>query len=120
MTLTRDELESQAAEYQTRLSGLRSYMQELRETASRHGTDESLLQEDLHEAEHNISYYESEIARLRGEIGGAPSGGGGAGEGGGQLLQLLGRQGVGALALVSFGFAAGVVVGRLLNTRKGE
>lgn len=119
MTLTRDQLEDQASEYQTRLSGLRSYVEELREMASRHGTDESLLQEDLHEAEHNVSFYEAQLARVRKELRSAPSGGGWPDEGG-SLLSLVGKQGVGAVALVSLGFAAGVVVGRLLYPRKAE
>jgi hypothetical protein len=120
MTLTRAQLEDQFAEYQTRLNGLRTYVKELRETAEKHGTDEGLLQEDLHEAEHNVLYYESELGRIKKELGGAPSAGGGAGGGGGPLVPHLGKQGVGALALVSLGFAAGVVVGKLLDTRKGE
>ena len=119
MTLTRAQLEDQFAEYQTRLSGLRAYLKELREMAERHGTDESLLEEDLHEAEHNASFYESEPGRIRKELGVAPSASAGA-DGGGSLLPYIGKQGVGALALVSLGFAAGVFVGRLLYPRKEE
>ncbi len=119
MTLTRDQLEDQAGEYQTRLSGLRSYMTELREMLSRHGTDESLLEADLHEAEHNVRYYEAELARVRKELGAARGGGGGTGRVE-ALLPLTGKQSAGAIALVSLGFAAGVLVGRLLNDRKGE
>ena len=92
-------------------------MTELREAASRHGTDEGLLEADLHEAEHNISFYEAELARVRKELDAAPGGGGSTG---GALLPLTGKQSVGAIALVSLGYAAGVLVGKLLNARKGE
>jgi len=119
MTLTREELEDQSAKYQRQLDGLRAYMKELRETAEKHGTDESLLEEDLHEAEHNVRYYESELGRIRKEIGGAPAAPGQAG-GGGYALPSAGKLGVGALALVAIGFAAGVLLGDRLKPRRGD
>lgn len=70
----RDALEAQLQDYEGQLRGLNSYIKELKGKAAEHGTDAEHYESDLAEAEHNITYYEGEIARLKGEIESAPEG----------------------------------------------
>jgi uncharacterized protein len=56
----------QLKDYEGQLSGLNSYVRELKDTTDKHGTGREHFEVDLMEAEHNIKYYEGEIARLRG------------------------------------------------------
>src|ERR671916_425773 len=55
--------------YEGQLRGLRSYVRELKETAAAHGTEPEHFEHDLTEAEHNIKYYEDEVARIKGQLG---------------------------------------------------
>jgi hypothetical protein len=119
---TRDFLEDQAQRYETQLASLRSFLQTLKETASKHGTDEAALEGDLTEAEHNIRYYEGELERVRAELRGR------GGWGGGHvprrppaydsIIPRTPRQGVGGLILASLGMLAGVLIGSQLASRK--
>lgn len=68
-------LEDQLQAYEGRLRGLNSYVRELKDRAAAHGTAEEHYEVDLAEAEHNIRFYEGEIARVRGEMGEAAQGG---------------------------------------------
>ena len=61
-------LEGQMEEYSSQVKSLRSYLKELSDTTAKHGTDREHFMEDLIEAEHNILYYEGEIARLQQEL----------------------------------------------------
>jgi hypothetical protein len=104
-------------DYEQRLQGLKSYITELKARAAEHGTDSVHYEEDLLEAEHNLTFYEGEIARIKGTGGG---GGGGSSLGGvlgGALPQTL-NQSVGTLVLAALCFTAGVLIGsRLLSGR---
>ena len=119
MNLTREFLEDHAEKCETQLQRQRAFVKELKDMAARHGTDESLIQEDLAEAEHNIIFYESELKRLHEEMGG----GGGYAEqprpGYDSILPRTPRQGVGALVLASIGLLAGVIIGSQLASRRG-
>ena len=55
--------------YERELAGLKSYIKELKDTVARHGTEREHFEVDLLEAEHNVTYYEDEIARIKKESG---------------------------------------------------
>ena len=122
MNETRDFLEDKADRYKTQLASLKSYVRTLKETAAKHGTDEAALEGDLSEAEHNISYYESELERIWAELRGR------GGRGGGyvpprppvydSVIPRTPRQGAGALILASLGMLAGVLIGSQLASRR--
>ena len=122
MNETRDFLEDEAERYETHLKSLKSFIQTLKETAAKHGTDEAALEGDLIEAEHNISYYEGELGRIREELRGRGH------RGGGyvaprppvydSVIPRTPRQGAGALILASLGMLAGVLIGSQLASRK--
>lgn len=57
-------LETQKSHCEERVRGLKSYVRELTEMAAKHGTDESLLHEDLSKAKCDIEYYESQASGL--------------------------------------------------------
>lgn len=67
-------LEDQLEAYGRELRELTSYVKELKNSTVEHGTSEEHYKEDLTEAEHNIKYYEGEIARIR-ELAGKEAGG---------------------------------------------
>ena len=122
MNQTRDFLEDQAQRWETQLASLRSFVKTLKETAARHDTDEAVLEEDLTEAEHNISYYEGELERIRAELRGRGGRGGGyvwprppASD---SIIPRTPRQGAGALILASLGMLAGMLIGSQLASRR--
>ena len=69
-----DTLEAQLKEYEEELRGLNSYVKELACMTAEHGTDREHYEVDLIEAEHNIKYYEDEIARIKDELEKGPDG----------------------------------------------
>lgn len=115
MNETRDALEDRLQDYEARLGGLKSFVKELNDRAAEHGTDREHFAEDLLEAEHNVSFYESEVARLRAEIknlGGSKPGRKGTGLG----PAIKSKKGVGALIV---GVLAGALVAIGLKSRRG-
>jgi uncharacterized protein len=61
-------LEGKLKNYEGQLGGLNSFIKELKARVTEHGTQSEHYEEDLMEAEHNIKYYEGELARIR-ELG---------------------------------------------------
>ena len=57
MKADREILEDMLERNERELQGLRSYLAELKKRTEEHGTDSAHFEEDLLEAEHNISYY---------------------------------------------------------------
>ncbi len=57
--------EEQLKDYEGQLRSLNSYVSELKDKAAEHGTPGEHFEEDLMEAEHNIKYYEDEIAHIK-------------------------------------------------------
>ncbi len=108
--MSRAVLEDHLESYQQKLRSLNSYVKELNDRAAEHGTDPAIFEADLLEAQHNVAYYEAEVARIKGELGGAR----------GVLAGVPIKQGVGALALSALCFAAGVLVGARLLSGRGE
>jgi uncharacterized protein YegP (UPF0339 family) len=67
-------LEGHLRDYEGQLRSLTSYVKELKDKTAEHGTDKEHFEGDMTEAEHNIKYYEGEIARIRELIGNEPGG----------------------------------------------
>jgi len=65
MSADNEMLEKQLKEYEEQLGGLNSYVKELKDKTAEHGTQREHFEIDLMEAEHNIKYYEEEMARVR-------------------------------------------------------
>ncbi|HLL71390.1 MAG TPA: hypothetical protein VK363_08155 [Pyrinomonadaceae bacterium] len=124
MNVNRDTLEDQLQDYEAQLKSLNSYMKELQRQTDKHGTDEEHYETDRLEAEHNVKYYEDEIARLKNETGhkgkGGGSGGGGGrgGGGGGVVLPPKVKQGLMPVILSSISFVAGAPLGSTLRARR--
>ena len=107
MNDSREILEGQLERYEEQLGGLNSYVKELKDRTTEHGTERVHFEEDLIEAEHNIKYYEAEITRIKMELG--KSGG---------TSTLPSRMAM--LGVVSFTFTCiGFVAGALLGPRLG-
>jgi len=120
MKVSREILEDQQQRYETQLKSLNSYVKELKDMTAKHGTDMSQYEEDLREARYNIKYYESEIARVKGELGerGETVPAKGAAD---TLLPRTVKQGLGSLLFSSISFVAGAVLGsRLKSQRKSQ
>ncbi len=99
-----------------KLSGLSSYLKELNAVTAKHGTEKEHFHEDLTEAEHNITYYEAEIARLKHELGKLPKTGP-TQPGGDSLLPKTPKQGISSLIFSSIGFIAGAIFGSKVSAR---
>lgn len=69
-----ESLEEQLEEYEGQLRGLNSYVKELKAKTAEHGTEKEHFEGDLTEAEHNIQYYEGEVARIKGLLEQEPDG----------------------------------------------
>jgi uncharacterized protein len=67
MSDSREQLEDQLESYRGKLRGFNSYIKELNDMCAKHGTGKEHFEGDLREAEHNVKYYEGEIA-LIGEL----------------------------------------------------
>lgn len=119
MNVNRDVLEDLLQDYQAQLKSLNSYIKELKRQTDKHGTDEEHYEVDLLEAEHNVTYYEDEIARLKDEIKQTGRGGGASGGGGGVVLPPKVKQGLVPVILSSISFMAGALLGSKLKSRRG-
>ena len=119
MNVNSDALEDQLQDYEAQLKSLNSYIKELKAQTAKHGTDEAQYEVDLMEAEHNVKYYEEEIARLKYEIGKTGKGGGGSG-GGGIVLPPKVKQGLVPVLISSISFLAGALLGSKLKSRRGD
>lgn len=64
MTDQRQILETHKAKYEETARSLRSYVRELKETAARHGTDGTLIEDDLAGARGDIEFYEAQAGHL--------------------------------------------------------
>jgi len=110
MKAKRDVLEDQLQEYEQQVIQLKSYIRELTDQAASHGTEKSEYEMDVIEAEHNVKFYEGEIARIRKELGGRR----------GTLLPRTARQGIGFFAFTAVGFVAGVFLGSQLKSESKD
>lgn len=124
MNASREMLEGQSERYEDKLREINSYIKELKGKTAEHGTDAGHFEEDLLEAEHNVEFYEGEIARIKGQLKNLPrtagaQTGSAADAGAGALLPRAISGGVGSLILSSLTFAAGAYLGLRLKSRAG-
>jgi hypothetical protein len=109
-----DELEA----YEEKAKGLTSYVRELKTMTAKHDTPKERFESDLLKAMHNIVFYEAEIARLKNQMR-TPLQGVKPGTVG-TLLPKTRNQGIGAVILSSISFAAGTILGSLMNSGKSN
>lgn len=57
-------LETHKTHCEEKVRGLKSYVKELTEMSAKHGTDESLLHDDLSKAKCDIEYYEGQVTAM--------------------------------------------------------
>jgi septal ring factor EnvC (AmiA/AmiB activator) len=110
-------LEGQLERYETQLRSTSSFLKELNARMAEHGTDKAQVEEDLIEAENNAKYYESEIARVKKELGGAgqaPT----ARKAVDSVLPRTTKQGLGSLIISTISFAAGTLFGSKMKARQ--
>jgi hypothetical protein len=113
MQLSREILEGQLKTYQTKLRSLSSYAAELKAMTAKHSTPKVHYESDLIAAEHNILFYEGEIARIKRTMGSlGPVGRPGRG---GIILPKIKRPGIATAIFSSIGFAAGAILGSRLK-----
>jgi uncharacterized protein YegP (UPF0339 family) len=74
MKADHETLEDRLRNYEEELRGSRSYVKELKDRTAEHGTQSEHFAVDLAEAEHNIKYYEGEIAQIKELIEKEPEG----------------------------------------------
>lgn len=118
MKASRETLENQLEEYKAKLNGLKSFIKELKDKTTEHGTEKHHFEEDLIEAEHNIKFYEDAIAHIKNEIGEA-----GKEErsqtGADTILPRTVKQGIGFFVFSAVGFVTGALLGSKLKSRSG-
>ena len=109
-------LERQLHTNEQKLNGLKSYLKELNAMCAKHGTEKELCGNDLMEAEHNITYYESQVARIKQELGKLPKKSSYQ-TGSDSILPQTPKQGIGSLIFSSIGFVAGAILGSKVKSR---
>jgi hypothetical protein len=68
MQISRETLKIQLEEYEQELRELNSFITELNAMTDKHNTATEHFAEDLAEAEHNVVYYEGEIAEIKKQL----------------------------------------------------
>ncbi len=116
MKAKRDVLEDQLQEYEQQVRELNSYIAELTGQAEKHGTGKSEYEMDVIEAEHNVKFYEAEIARIKKELGGTR----GRPPYAGTILPRTARHGIGSFVFTAIGFVTGVFLGSQLKSRNQD
>ncbi len=116
MTPDRAALERLLHTNEQKLNGLKSFLKELGAMTAKHGTDREHFAEDLLETEHNITYYQGEIARIKQELKTSPKESSSpAGLDG--ILPKTPKQGINSLIFSSIGFVAGAIFGVTMKSR---
>jgi predicted AAA+ superfamily ATPase len=119
MKPSRAMLEDHLERYEGQLKGLKSYLTELKEMTTRYGTEREQFESDLVEAEHNIKYYEGEIARIKEEMGERAKG---------ErpktvpdtILPRTAKQGIGSFVISSVSFITGALLGSKMKSRSKD
>jgi hypothetical protein len=117
MDETREMMEDHLERYEAQLRGLNSFLKELKDKIAEHGTDEAHVEEDLLEAEHNVTYYEGEIARLKKELGKADKGTYSR-KVKDSVLPRTAKQGVGSFVISAISFVSGALLGSKLKAKR--
>ena len=117
MDENREMLEDHLERYEAQLRSLNSFLKELKDKTAEHGTDKAHFEEDLIEAEHNVTFYEGEIARLKKELGGSYKGAG-TRTVPDSVLPRTAKQGVGSFVISAISFVSGALLGSKLKARR--
>lgn len=120
MKPNREMLEDQLETYEAQLSSLSSYLKELKDTTAKLGTDSAQFEEDLMEVENDVKYYGGEVARVKTELGKLDKAAPPARNAVDTVLPHTLKQGMGSLLLSSISFAAGMLLGSMLNDRRNS
>jgi hypothetical protein len=113
----REMLEDQLERYEAQLRSLKSHLTELKNMTAKHGTDRAHFEDDLREVEHNVKYYEGEIARLKKEVG-KPDKGARPRTVPDSVLPRTAKQGIGSFVLSSISFVSGAILGSKLKAKR--
>ena len=122
MKANKEILEDALEDYEEKLKGSSSFLQELKTTTTNLGTEPAQFEDDQRETEYNVKFYEAEIARLKAEVGAPvkpavpPADPAKPGLGG--ILPQTSRQGIGSVVFSSIGFVFGALLGSRLKSRK--
>ena len=98
-------LEEQLEDYSSQSSRLTAYIAELKRTTDQYDTERVHFEDDLMEAEHNLTFYTAEIARIKKEISDSTT----------PRLGNIARPGVLSLVLTPISFIAGALLGSKLS-----
>ena len=119
MKSSREILDDQLTRYEKQLGGLKSYIKELKEMTAKHDTEQEHFADDLAEAEHNVSYYEGEIARIKREVGESAPAGSAPARADASLPQTA-KRGLGSLIFSAIGFVSGMLLASRLKSRRNS
>jgi uncharacterized protein YegP (UPF0339 family) len=73
MTTNHEILKARRSKCEEKARGLKSYIQSLKETAAKHGTDEAVIREDLSKATADLAFYEQEACDCADALGDDPA-----------------------------------------------
>lgn len=114
---SREIMEEQLETTEQKLRETTSFLKELKARTAEYGTDEEHYGHDMVEAEHNVKYYESEVARIKKALGSSSQGTGGQ-AGASALLPQTMKQGIGSFIIASLSFVGGALLGANLKSRR--
>lgn len=106
MQISRETLKDHLEKYEQELRELNSFITELNAMTDKHDTPSEHFAEDLAEAEHNVKFYESEIAWIKQQLR-RPG-----------RIRLSREQIAGAVIISSISFLAGLLLGSSLGGKR--
>ena len=115
MKSNREALEDQLENYEEDLRGVSSYVAELKATTARLGTEPAQFEEDLREGEHNIKFYQGEIALIKKALGATPK----PKPSPGPIVSQR-PSGITSVIASSISFLVGALLGSKLKSRKDK
>ena len=118
MKSNREALEDQLENYEEDLRGVSAFAAELKATTARLGTEPAQFEEDLREAEHNIKFYEGEIALIKKALGTEPKPKPKPSPG--PIPSHGPKPGVVSIIASSISFLVGALLGSKLSSRKDK
>jgi hypothetical protein len=117
MKANREILETELEKYESQLKGFKSYIKELNDMTAKLGTDREQFEQDLIEAENNVTFYEGEVQRVKKELG--KYGGTGYEKGAPDaVLPRTVKQGIGSFLFSSVSFVAGAILGSKMKAKR--